>query len=150
MASETRRAAQGLVARRSERFESRHSLDESRARLERQLARADVRGAVHFTTRWSSQAERAVLEAEFAPARSTQGLLRGLSLCMALLVGASAWAIFSTQDSPVLRYLLPIFTLLAILGVPLAATGLGSHRQAEEARILKAIRLALLEEDAPG
>lgn len=148
MASETRRAARGLVETRSERFHSRHGLAESRARLAAQLARSPARGSLTFTAAWHEEDGHAVLEAGFAPGRHTTGVLRALSLSMALLVGASAWALFSGQESAAMRWLLPLFTALAILGVPIAATGLGSHRQAEEARILKAIRVALLDEDA--
>jgi hypothetical protein len=143
-----RRAAQALVERRTERFESRHGMAQSQARLAAQLARSKPVGSVVFSPRWTQvAADRVVLEAEFAPATSTLIVLRLLSLSMALLVGASAWAIFSTQGSGALRWLLPIFTVLSILGVPLATAGLGSHREAEEARIRKAIRAALVEED---
>lgn len=142
-----RRAAQALVGRSTERFESAHGLEQSRARLAAQLARSKPAGQVAFSERWTTEGDRAVLEAQFAPARSTQRLLRMMSVSMALLLGVSAWAAFSAQASGVLRWLLPIFTLLAILGVPLATAGLGAHREAEEARIRKAIRAALAKDD---
>jgi hypothetical protein len=143
----TRRAAEALVERRAERFQSRHPLTESRARLEARLAGARLGGHVDFTTRWVTEGERATLEAEFAPSRTMQRILRLMSLSVVLLAAASAWAIFSSQPSTAMRYLLPIVTLLVLLGMPLAIVGLGSHREAEEARIRKAIRIALLDED---
>lgn len=142
-----RRAARALVERSTERFESRHGLDESRARLEAQLARARPGAHVVFTPKWTADGDRAVLDAEFAPAAATQRVLRLVSLSLALLVAASAWAIFSSQESAVLRFLLPIATLLAMLGMPLAVAGLGSQREAAEARIRKAIRAALVDEE---
>ena len=143
----TRRAAQALVERRVERFESRHPLEESQSRLQSQLAAARLSGHVDFTKKWHAEGKGAVLEAAFAPSRTTQRLLRLMSLSVLLLVAASAWAIFSPQPSTAMRYLLPIFTLLVLLGLPLATVGLGSHREAEEARIRKAIRVALLDEE---
>ena len=135
-----------MVERRVERFESRHPAPVSRERLQSRLAKAGRTPGVAFTQRWFDDDGRAVLEAEFAPAPGTLRLLRLLSVSMALLLGASAWAIFSSQESGALRWLLPIFTALAILGVPLATAGLGSHRDADEARIRKAIRAALDED----
>ena len=143
----TRRAAEALVARRTERFESRHPLAESRARLDARLASVRLGGHVAFTARWVAEAERATLEAEFAPSRTMQRILRLMSLSVLVLVAASAWAIFSSQPSTAMRYLLPIVTLLVLLGLPLATVGMGSHREAEEASIRKAIRIALLDED---
>jgi hypothetical protein len=143
----TRRAAQALVERRVERFESRHALEESQSRLKSQLAAARLAGHVAFTPQWVTEGNVTILVAGFAPSRATQRLLRLMSLSVVLLVAASAWAIFSPQPSTAMRYLLPIFTLLVLLGLPLATVGLGSHREAEEARIRKAIRVALLDEE---
>jgi hypothetical protein len=72
-------------------------------------------------------------------------LLKALSAGMALAVAASAWAI-ATQEGA-LQFLLPLSTVLAILALPFVALGLASQREAEEARIRKAIRVALLDED---
>ena len=143
----TRRAAQALVERRVERFESRHPLAQSQSRLQSRLGAARLAGHVAFTPKWAAEGERAILEAEFAPSPRTQRVLRLMSLSVLLLAAASAWAVFSSQPSTAMRYLLPIFTLLVVLGLPLATVGLGSHREAEEARIRKAIRVALLDEE---
>jgi hypothetical protein len=133
------------VEERSERFESRHGLEESRARLAAALQRAGVGGSTVFTPTWEARGDRPVLEARLAPPARTQRILKVLSLGMALAVAASAWAI-ATQEGT-LRFLLPLFTVLATLAMPFVALGLGSQREAEEARIRKAIRVALLDEE---
>ena len=143
--SEMKRAARALVEVRSERFESRHALEESQARLADALGRARVEGSSVFTPVWSADGRRAVLEARFAPPVAILRLLKALSAGMALAVAASAWAI-ATQEGA-LQFLLPLSTVLAILALPFVALGLASQREAEEARIRKAIRVALLDED---
>ena len=143
--SEMKRAARALVEVRSERFESRHALEESKARLADALGRAGAAGSSVFTPAWSGDGGRAVLEARFAPPATTLRLLKALSAGMALAVAASAWAI-ATQEGA-LQFLLPLSTVLATLALPFVALGLGSQREAEEARIRKAIRVALLDEE---
>jgi len=143
--SEMKRAARALVEVRSERFESRHALEESKARLADALGRARAEGRSVFTPAWSGEGGRAVLEARFAPPATTLRLLKALSAGMAIAVAASVWAI-ATQEGA-LQFLVPLSTALAMLALPLVALGLGSQREAEEARIRKAIRVALLDED---
>lgn len=143
--SEMKRVARALVEVRSERFESRHALAPSQARLAEALARARAGGSTVFTSAWSEEGGRVALDARFAPPTGTQRLLKVLSIGMALAVAASVWAI-ATQAGA-LRFLLPLSTALAILALPFVALGLGSQREAEEARIRKAIRVALLDEE---
>ena len=140
-----RRTARALVETRSERFESRHGLADSKARLEAALARARPEGRSVFTQGWSEVDGRPVLDATFAPPPRIGRILKALSLGMALALGASAWAI-ATQEGA-MAFLVPLFTVLASLAIPFVALGLGSQREAEEARIRKAIRVALLEEE---
>jgi len=142
--SELKRAARALVEVRSERFESRHGLEESKARLADALGRARAEGRSVFTPAWSADGGRTVLEARFAPPATTLRVLKALSVGLAIAVAASAWAI-ATQEGAV-QFLLPLSTALAMLAVPFVALGLGSQREAEEARIRKAIRVALLDE----
>ena len=142
--SEMKRAARGLVEARTERFESRHALAESQQRLQAALARMQAERSSVFVPRWSEAAGRAVLEARFEPPPRTLRLLKMLSAAMALLVAASVWAAV-TQDGP-LRFGLPLFTALAVLALPFVALGLGSQREAHEARLRRAIRMALLDE----
>lgn len=142
--SELKRAARALVEVRSERFESRHPLAESRSRLEQALGRIEAGHASVFTQSWSEQDGRGVLEARFAPPPRTQRQLQGLSLGMTLAVAASAWAI-ATQEGA-LQFLLPLFTGLALLALPFVALGLSSQREAAESRVRRAIRIALLDE----
>jgi hypothetical protein len=147
MASEARRIAKALVETRSERFESRHSVEESKARLQGAIATARLDGRVRFTPRWQGTANGAVLDAEFAPPPRTQRFLLSMSLAMTALVAASIWAVVSPSAGDALGFLLPLSTGLAILALPFVFVALGSNREAEEARIRKAIRVALLDEE---
>ena len=146
MASEPRRIAKALVERRVERFESRHPLPESQARLLAAMAKARLEGRVVFTPRWEAAGAGAILDAEFAPPARTQRLLTSLSLAMTALVAASVWAVMSPHADEALGFLLPLTTGLTILALPFVFVALGSHREAEEARIRKAIRVALLDD----
>ena len=140
--SDMRRAARGLVEARSERFESRYPLEESQRRLAAVLAKTPVKH-LRFSSSWQSQGAEAALLAGFAPSPKTQALLKALSIGMALLVAASIWAWTSRESAGSVAFLLPIITVLAVLGFPFLVLGLASHREAEEARIRKAIRVAL-------
>jgi hypothetical protein len=142
--SELKRAARALVETRTERFEGRHPLAASRIRLDEALARIEPASATVFTPTWSEHEGRAVLDARFAPPARTQRLLRVLSLGMALAVAVSAWAI-ATQEGP-MQFMLPLFTGLSVLALPFVALGLSSQREAAEARIKRAIRVALMDE----
>jgi hypothetical protein len=141
-----RSAARGLVQTRIESFESRHPEEASKRRLEQALARVPVR-QTGLETRWESREGRTVLVAKFAPSPKTQRFLKALSLGMALLVAASLWALVSAEASGSTAFLLPMITVLAVLGFPLLVLGLASQREADESRIRKAIRVALLDED---
>ena len=143
--SEMRRTARALVETRSERFESLHGLAESKARLARSLERVGDHAATLTAFEWSEVNGRAALDVRFAPPPRISRLLTLLSGAMAGLVAASAWVI-AMEDGTV-RFLVPLFTALAILAVPLVALGLGSQRAADESRIAKAIRVALRDEE---
>ena len=142
--SELKRAARSLVQTRTERFESLHGLAQSRERLDEALKRIGPAGPTTFTTSWGEENGRATLEARFAPTPRTQRLLQLLSLGMSLAVAASVWAI-ATQEGP-LQFAVPLFTVLATLALPFVALGFASQREAAEARIRRAIRVALLDE----
>lgn len=143
--SELRRTARALVEQRVERFESRHSLAESQTRLAGALDRARPFGSTVFTPSWDTEGGRVVLAAAFAPPPRVLRVLQGLSIGIALALAASAWAI-ATQDGAT-RFLLPLTTAFAILALPFVALGLGSQRAADETRIVRAIRAALLDEE---
>ena len=147
MASEARRAASALIDRRVERFESRHDLAESQARLAAALPRAQMAGRVVFSPRWNSAGATPVLEAGFDPPTSTQRFLKIVSLVMTLLLAATAWSMFSPTVDSAVAWPLGIFTALAVLGLPFVFVGMGSSREAEEARIRRAIRAALQDAD---
>ena len=145
--SEARRAARALVERRTERFESRYGMEESRRRLESGLANSPPPGRVVFERTWQEEAGRPILEARFSPPARTQRFLTGASVAMTLLIAASAWALFAPGTDAALRWLLPLSTAFAILALPFVFVALGSQREAEESRIRKAIRVALLDEE---
>lgn len=144
-----RSAAKGLVEHRRERFQSRHSLEQSQRRLAAALAKAQVRGATRFTPEWATQDGVTILEARFDPSPRTQRILKASSIGMALLVAASAWAVVSREVNGSIAFLAPLFTVLVVLAFPFVALGLASGRDAEEARIRKAIGIALRDEE-PG
>ena len=141
-----KRAAASLMERRSERFESRHGLAESQARLDAELDRARIPRPWPFELAWNEAAGRAILEATYRPSRKVQRFLRGSSLAFMLLVGSSAWAAMRS-DEGALRFLLPLATVLAVLGFPFVALALASQRDALESRVRRAVRTALLDED---
>ena len=147
MASEAQRAAKALVDRRIERFESRHPLAQSQARLAGALDRARPEGHVTFTARWSTVDGKAVLEAGFDPPARTQRFLQLTSLAMTLLIAATAWALWSSPEVVPATWLLALFTGLTVLGLPFVFIAMGSNRLAEESRIVRAIRAALMDEE---
>jgi hypothetical protein len=143
--SEMKRAAKALVEHRTERFESRHPLAESKARLDAAIAKLKLAGASRFRATWIEEDGKAILQAEFLPRARTQAVLTASSAVLSLLVLASAWLIY-TREAGTVRYLVPLFTGLSILAFPFMALALSSNRAAEESRIRKAIRVALLDE----
>ena len=144
--SEMRRAARRLVEPIVETYDSRHPLEESRRRLEAGLARIPARERADLAIEWIAREGLAVLRATFGPARRTRRFLMALSLAMAFFVGLTAWAA-TGATSRVFLYLSATWTVLAILGFPLVILGLASAKEAREARIRKAIRVALLGEE---
>lgn len=141
--SEMRRAARGLVEPRTFTFESRHSLEESQRRFAEVLARAPIHPPPRAS--WQATGEVATLSAEFPPSPRTARFLSALSLGMAMLVAASVWALM--RETGTLAYLLPLTTLLAILGFPMLVLALASQREAREATFARAVRAALRDED---
>lgn len=144
--SEMRRAARSLVERRSERFESRHDLATSRQRLDAALHRARIERDATFELAWSEADGKAVLDAHFLPTRRTRRFLQMLSIGMVALVALSAWVVMRPGEGAQ-RFLLPLFTVLAILALPFVTLGLASSRAAQEARIRRAIAVALLDQE---
>jgi hypothetical protein len=144
--SEMRRAARSLVEHRTERFESRHSLDDSKARLAAGIARLGLKGSTRFDPAWSCADGKTVLDAHFRPAHHIKSMLSVSSLVMSALVLSSVWLVMAADEGAALKFLVPLFTGLAILAFPFVALALNSNRESEESRIRKAIRVALLDE----
>lgn len=144
MASEMRRMAKALVQTREETYASRHTLEESRARADAAFA-ALVPRALHFELSWRNDNRNVTLVVRFAPASRTRRLLQASSIVLTLLVLCAAWALFAGEDRPA-RLLLPLVAGLAVLAFPFVVVALGSQREAEEARIRKALRRALTDE----
>ncbi|HSN21384.1 MAG TPA: hypothetical protein VLS49_11940 [Usitatibacter sp.] len=142
-ASELRRAARALVATRTERFESLHDPQASRERLRAALERSGARRVLAFHGEWKTEDGKAAYEASFAPSPRVAFLLQALSIGLALLIAATAWLFYSGEGSRALRFLVPMSTLLTFVALPLVVQAMSSQREAEEARILRAIRVAL-------
>ena len=146
MASEIRRMARALVEHRAETFASRHGRDESESRLKSAMAGIRPR-RLRFETRWSEAPSGLSLHAEFHPAARTQRMLQVASLTLAALIAASAWALLSDQVERTLAFIVTLAAALAVLAFPLVVAAFGAQREAEEARIRRALRRALTDED---
>jgi hypothetical protein len=145
--SEMRRAAKALVAIRTESLESLHDEAESRRLVARALEGAGgLRAAIHRGA-WKTVDGKTRYEATFAPAPRVSFFLHALALGLALLLGATAWLFLSGTGTRATRFLVPLFALLAFVAIPLAVIAMASQREAEEARVLRAIRVALQDED---
>lgn len=144
--SEMKRAAKSLLERRIERFESRHALDSSRERLRDALSRARIDEPWPFQARWTEAQGQVALEATYEPSSGTRAFLVAMSIGFTLLVAASFLVVTRTEEGA-LRFLVPMFTVLAVLGFPFVTLAMASNRDALESRIRKAIRVALLDED---
>jgi hypothetical protein len=142
MASEMRRMAKALVETREETYASRHSVEVSKARADAALA-ALVPKALRFERSWSNDNGHATLVVRFAPASRTRRFLQASSIVLTLLVLAAAWALLAPGEDRPARLLLPLVAGFAVLAFPFVVVALGSQREAEEARIGKALRRAL-------
>jgi hypothetical protein len=149
MASETSRIARALVATRNESFASRHSLAESQARLAAALAPIHPQ-RLDFESRWREERGALTLDIEYRPAPGIKRFLQATSLVLVTLIASSAWAVMGARDEGALAFLVPLVTVLAVLGFPFVVVAIGSQREAEEARIARAIRRALMDEDESG
>jgi DNA-binding transcriptional MocR family regulator len=149
VASELRRIAQSLVARREERFATRRPRDEAKTRAEAALAAFRPRH-MRIATRWTEDTGGLVLHAELTPTPRTQQFLRALSLGLVALLAASVWAALSDSVDRPAAFLAGITTALAVIGLPFWVAALATQREAEEARLKKALERALTDEDESG
>jgi hypothetical protein len=147
MPSEMRRAAKALVAQRVETFEVAEGAEAARERVERALAALGAPRALRYEGEWIQVDGRATYEARFAPAPRTPLVLNLISVAILLLIAGSVWAVVAGAQS--LKFLLPMAAVLAIFAMPLVVAALGTRREAEESRIVRAIRAALAEAPAP-
>jgi hypothetical protein len=146
MASETSRIAKALVGSRTESFASRHSRAESESRLAAALA--SVRPTrLLFEGRWREGPAGLVLDAEYRPAPGIKRFLQATSLVLVALIASSAWTIAASGEEGALAFLVPLMTVLAILGFPFVVVAIGAQRESEEARIARALKRALTDED---
>ena len=98
-----------------------------------------------FKAAWSGNGEAAVLSATFAPSPATQRYLGLLSVGMAFIVLLAALSWFFADRA--FAWMITITAVLAFLGFPFVILGMASHQDAREARIRRAIRVALKDED---
>ncbi len=102
-----------------------------------------------FRGEWKSRDGGVHLEGAFQPSPRALRFIKVMSVALALLVAASAWVLLAPDEPAVMKFLIPMASALSVFLMPLLVLGLASQREAEEARIAKAIRVALAEED-PG
>lgn len=144
--SEMRRAARSLVERRSERFESLHDLAASQSRLRAAFERAQIASDATFELAWSEAGGKTLLDVHFLPTPRIRRALQMFSIAMAGLIALTGWIVMQPGGGAE-RFLLPLFTVLAVFALPFVTLGLASSRAAKEARIRRAIRIALRDED---
>lgn len=141
MPSEIRRAAKALVGDRVETFASTDAVEAAQPRVARALAELGAPRALRYAGKWTTLEDRPAYEARFMPHPHTPRVLNLLSLTLVLLVAASAWAIVAHAGA--LAFLVPMIAVFAVLAMPLVVTALAARREAEESRIVRAIRSAL-------
>ena len=145
MRSEMRRVANALVETQSENFATRHPFAESKSRLDAAIASRKPRLSI-VEAQWSESAEGPRAEVRTRPAPAVGRMLMASSIVLTLLIAASVWIVFAPGEATSAKFLVPLITLLGILGLPLVIVGLGSQREAENERLRRAIRHALLDE----
>jgi hypothetical protein len=155
--SESRRLARSLVEPEAITLESRYGRAESIERLRHAAGafRTELEGErvtivadhARLEARWEGGAQDLRLEGQFVPGRTTRFALYGMSLVMTLLMAASAWLLLATEVGTA-RFLVPLFTVLAVLALPFVFTGMASVAEADRSRIRKALRVALQDEEA--
>ena len=146
MPSEMRRLAKALVETREESYRSRHALEESQARLDAALASLAPQ-RLRFERSWRNDAGSVALDVRFAPPPRTRRFLQASSIVLTLLIACGVWALIAPGEDRSVRFLAPLFAVLGILAFPFVVVALGSQREAEEARIRRAIRRAFTDED---
>src|SRR5438128_3979277 len=146
MRSETRRIAKALVDSSVETFATHYPREQSAARLAEAIAKNKPRTATVKTT-WRHATEGLRLDVHLRPARGVRVFLAATSLALTMMLVACAWVLMSHEEPTPLRFLVPLVTALGVLGFPLLILALGSQREAEEARLRRAIRHALLDEE---
>lgn len=145
--SEMRRIAKALVAERKESFTSAYPRDESAARVAKAIDGFAAK-RMSYEARWRDGAEVPTLDITTRSSRSTDVMLKSGSIVLTLLIASSVWAIFSADADGALAFLVPLTTALAILAFPFVVVAAGSAREAEEARLIRAIKKALAAEDS--
>ena len=155
--SEMRRLARSLVETEHLTLDSRYPRAESIERLRESASAlhaeldgehvAITQGKARFEGQWQGGAGDLRLEGRFEPRRATRLALNVMSVAMLLLVAASIW-LLAGDGGGAARFLVPLFTLLAVLALPFVFTGMASIAEADRSRIRKALRVALQDEDA--
>jgi hypothetical protein len=143
--SEMRRIAAALVGTRTETFESRYGAEASRAKVDAALPKVDTQ-VTRVDLTWPPAAMPPRLEVRFSPGTKVGLFLRLASIVLTLAVLASIWLVMRGEETS-MRFLVPLMTVLAILGFPMAVLAIGSSRESDEARVVKAIRRAIVEEE---
>ncbi|MGZ5038670.1 MAG: hypothetical protein ACXWG1_17960 [Usitatibacter sp.] len=149
MASELRRMARALVEERGASFATALPKEEAEARVAAALAPIVPR-RLRFERRWAQGPGGTVLEVWFHPSPRASRMLEAASLGLVALVAAASWAIASDQVERGAAFIAALSVALGMLALPLAIAAFGAQREAEEARISRALTRALRDEGEPG
>ena len=134
-------AVDSLFARAESLERLRHATRQLSAQLDMERVTIEAQRA-RYDARWEGSDKGVRLAGEFQPEPRARRILTGLSAGMTLLLAASAWLILQTEAGAA-RFLVPLFTALATLALPLVVIGMASVGEADRARIRKALRVAL-------
>ena len=146
MRSEVRRIAMALVQTTTESFATHHPQAESERRLAAAIEARRPRLSI-VEVAWADGAEGPRVEVRSRPAPHVRHFLVASSVALTMLLASSAWVILSSAEPAPMKFLVPLVAVLGILAFPLVVVGLGSQREAEESRLRRAIRHALLGEE---
>lgn len=145
MASEMRRMARALIEHRAASFPAPFARDEAEARVQAALASIEPR-RLRLERRWAEGPSGLRLETEYRPRALAKRMLEASSIALVALVALSAWALLSDQVDRTLAFIVTLATVLWMLGFPLVVAAFGAQREAEEARIARALKRALTDE----
>ena len=141
--------ARALIESRAASFPAPFAREEAEARVQAALASIEPR-RLRFERRWAEGPSGLTLETAYRPSALAKRMLQASSMGVVALICASAWALLSDQVDRTLAFILTLATVLWVLALPLVVAAFGAQREAEEARIARALKRALTDEGESG